>query len=239
MAVTRSVEVEVTSRSVEFSSDTMGMETFHKQSDFWGRLTLWTLIAVSFVPPLYFSFILGYHPGWSAILGGLVGYAAFVGVMWFLEPITYYPILGKSGTYIAFLTGNIANMCLPCAAAAQESVGAEPGTKKAELAGTLGIATASLTNIIVVIVSVLGGTFLLSIIPQSVQDALQFILPAIFGGVLGQFAMKKPLYGLIALLVGMAVLFSPIMALFKLVLCVVLTVAVVLFMEKLKGTKNA
>ncbi|MGI8384083.1 small-conductance mechanosensitive channel [Robertmurraya sp. P23] len=237
MAISRFVEVA--SRSVERGSEVIDMDTFHKQSDFWGRLTLWTLILLSFVPPLYFSFVLGYHPGWSAILGGLVGYAAFVGVMWFLEPITYYPILGKSGTYIAFLTGNIANMCLPCSASAQEAVGAEPGTKKAEIAGTLGIATASLTNIIVVILSVLGGTFLLSIIPQPVEDALKFILPAIFGGVLGQFAMKKPLYGLIAFAIGMAVFFSPITALIKLVLCVALTVSVVLFMEKLKGAKSA
>jgi len=235
VAVSRTVDVK--GKSIEARSETMGMEAFHHQSDFWGRLTLWILTAVSFLPPLYFSFVLGYHPGWSAILGGLIGYAAFIGVMWFLEPITYYPVLGKSGTYIAFLTGNIANMCMPCSAAAQEAVGAEPGTKKAEIAGTLGIATASLTNIIVVVITVLGGTVLLTIIPQPVQEALKYILPAIYGGVLGQFALKKPLYGLIALVIGVAILFSPIPSLFKLVLCVGLTVSAVLMMEKIKETK--
>jgi hypothetical protein len=194
------------------------------------------LIVMSFVPPIYFSFILGYHPGWGAIIGGLIGYAAFIGIMWFLEPITYYPVLGKSGTYIAFLTGNIANMCLPCSAAAQESIGAEPGTKKAEIAGTLGIAVASLTNIVIIIAVVLSGSYILTIIPQSVQNALQFILPAIYGGVLGQFALKKPLYGLVAFVIGMAVLFAPIFSLIKIVLCVAITIAVVLFIEKSKGS---
>lgn len=230
-----STKVEATtSAKIDIGHEAMGMQTFHNKSDFWGRLTLWSLIIVSFIPPLYFSFVLGYHPGWSAILGGLVGYAAFIGIMWALEPITYYPVLGRSGTYIAFLTGNIANMCLPCSAAAQESIGAEPGTQKAEIAGTLGIATASLTNICVIIVTVLGGTYILSVIPQPVQDSLQFILPAIFGGVLGQFALKKPLYGLVALIIGMVVLFSPIFSLIKIVLCVGLTVGIALYLEKLK-----
>lgn len=225
----------VTEAKIEVRQTTMSMQGFHGKSDFWGQTTLWMLIVMSLVPPIYFSFILGYHPGWGAIAGGLIGYAAFIGIMWFLEPITYYPVLGKSGTYIAFLTGNIANMCLPCSAAAQESIGAEPGTKKAEVAGTLGIAVASLTNIVIIIVVVLSGSYILTIIPQSVQNALQFILPAIYGGVLGQFALKKPLYGLVAFVIGMAVLFAPIFSLIKIVLCVAITIAVVLFIEKSKS----
>ncbi|MEW9671295.1 small-conductance mechanosensitive channel [Ammoniphilus sp. 3BR4] len=228
-------QAEVTTTSVEVGSQSISMEEFHSKSDFWGRLTLWMLIIMSFVPPVYFSFVLGYHPGWGAIIGGLIGYAAFIGIMWFLEPITYYPVLGKSGTYIAFLTGNIANMCLPCSAAAQESIGAEPGTKKAEIAGTLGIAIASLTNIIVIIAVVLGGSYILTIIPQSIQDALKYILPAIYGGVLGQFSLKKPLYGLVAFVIGLAVFFSPIFSLIKIVVCVGLTITVVLFLEKLRS----
>lgn len=225
----------VTEAKIEVRQTTMSMQGFHGKSDFWGQTTLWMLIVMSLVPPIYFSFILGYHPGWGAIAGGLIGYAAFIGIMWFLEPITYYPVLGKSGTYIAFLTGNIANMCLPCSAAAQESIGAEPGTKKAEVAGTLGIAVASLTNIVIIIAVVLSGSYILTIIPQSVQNALQFILPAIYGGVLGQFALKKPLYGLVAFVIGMAVLFAPIFSLIKIVLCVAITIAVVLFIEKSKS----
>ncbi|WP_436373972.1 small-conductance mechanosensitive channel [Cytobacillus sp. BC1816] len=225
----------VTEAKIEVRETTMSMQGFHGKADFWGQTTLWMLIVMSLVPPIYFSFILGYHPGWGAIAGGLIGYAAFIGIMWFLEPITYYPVLGKSGTYIAFLTGNIANMCLPCSAAAQESIGAEPGTKKAEVAGTLGIAVASLTNIVIIIAVVLSGSYILTIIPQSVQNALQFILPAIYGGVLGQFALKKPLYGLVAFVIGMAVLFAPIFSLIKIVLCVAITIIVVLFIEKSKS----
>lgn len=232
-------QVEVKTANIVMGTETNSMEAFHSKADFWGRLTLWMLIITSLMPPLYFSYVLSYHPGWAPIIGGLIGYAAFIGIMWFLEPITYYPVLGRSGTYIAFLTGNIANMCLPCSAAAQEAIGAEPGTKKAEIAGTLGIAVASFTNIVIIIIVVLSGSYILTIIPESVQSALKYILPAIYGGVLGQFALKKPLYGLIAFVIGMAILYSPIFSLIKIVLCVGLTIALVLYIEKLRGSKES
>ncbi|WP_209121220.1 small-conductance mechanosensitive channel [Alkalihalobacillus sp. BA299] len=228
MAIAKRIEESIEIKSAQ----TDAMQSFHSKSDFWGRLTLWLVVLASLIPPLFFSFVLGYHPGWGAVIGGLIGYAAFVGIMWFLEPITYYPILGRSGTYLSFLTGNIANMCLPCSASSQEAIGAEPGSKKAEVAGTLGIAVASLTNILIIITVVLSGSFILTIIPQPVESAMQFILPAIFGSVLGQFAYKKPLYGLIAIVIGMVILFSPIFSLIKIVLCVALTIGAVLFLEK-------
>lgn len=211
------------------------MEVFYRRSHFWGRLTLLVIIIMSLIPPLYISFVLDAHPGWGVIATGLVGYASFIGIMWVLEPITYYPTLGVAGTYLAFLTGNIANMCLPCSSAAQKSVDAAPGSQKAEVAGVFGIAVASLTNIILLVIMIIGGTYLISMFPPFVEGMFGFVLPSIFGAVLGQFAYRTPKYGVIALVIGMAVLFSPIFSLIKIALCVTLTIAVVLFMEKKKG----
>ncbi|MBM7570117.1 small-conductance mechanosensitive channel [Aquibacillus albus] len=227
--------VERTVRPTTVSSDSIGV--FHQKAHFWGRTTLFLLIAMCFVPPLYLSFVLDAHPGWSAIITGLIGYASFVGIFWVLEPITYYPTLGVAGTYLAFLTGNIANMCLPCSAAAQKAVDAETGSRKAEIAGVFGIAVASITNILVIVTIILSGTYILSLIPPAVESAFNFILPAIFGAVLGQFAYKKPLYGIIAIIVGMAVLFSPIVGFIKIALTVGIVIAIVLFMEKQKEKK--
>ncbi|MEZ2457617.1 small-conductance mechanosensitive channel [Salinicoccus roseus] len=216
-------------------TEASSMEVFYRRSHFWGRLTLLVIIIMSLIPPLYISFVLDAHPGWGVIATGLVGYASFIGIMWVLEPITYYPTLGVAGTYLAFLTGNIANMCLPCSSAAQKSVDAAPGSQKAEVAGVFGIAVASLTNIILLVIMIIGGTYLISMFPPFVEGMFGFVLPSIFGAVLGQFAYRTPKYGVIALIIGMAVLFSPIFSLIKIALCVALTIAVVLFMEKKKG----
>ncbi len=212
-----------------------GIEMFHDKAHFWGRLTLFVLIAMCIVVPLYMSFVLDAHPGWNVILIGLIGYASFIGIMWVLEPITYYPTLGIGGTYLAFLTGNIANMCLPCSAAAQKAVGAETGSRKAEIAGVLGIAIASLVNIIIIVLIIFLGAAIVNVLPQAIHTAFNFILPAIFGAVLGQFAYKTPKYGIVALAIGLLILFSPIFNLIKIALTVALTITVIYYMEKQKG----
>ncbi|SFK53108.1 small-conductance mechanosensitive channel [Salinicoccus halodurans] len=234
MSYTTDNTVEMTAPQTE-AAEKNTIDIFYKRSHFWGRFTLLVLIIMCFAPPLYMSFILDAHPGWGVIAAGLVGYASFIGIMWVLEPITYYPTLGVAGTYLAFLTGNIANMCLPCSSAAQKAVNAEPGSTKAEVAGVFGIAVASLTNIAVLVVMVIGGTYLITLIPPYIEGAFNFVLPSIFGAVLGQFAYKTPQYGVIALVIGMIILFSPIFSLIKIALCVALTITAILFMEKKKG----
>ncbi|WP_110928735.1 small-conductance mechanosensitive channel [Bacillus massiliglaciei] len=215
------------------------MAGFHRKAHFWGRLTLWTVILITLIPPLYLSFGLGYHPGWGIIATAVIGVAAFVGIMWFLEPISYFPSLGISGTYMSFLVGNISNMCLPCSAAAQNAIGAEPGSKKAELAATLGIAAASLVHIIVLVPVILGGAFIVSVLPPAVQTAFQFVLPAIFGGVTAQFAMKRPVYGVIGISLGIVITLLPIPSFIKVILCVGGTIAMTYFYEKYKDSKQA
>ncbi|GIN93835.1 hypothetical protein J6TS1_38790 [Siminovitchia terrae] len=214
------------------------MAHFHNKAHFWGRLTLLMTILASLSAPLYMSFIVGAHPGWGPIISGLIGYAGFIGVMWVIEPITYYPILGIAGTYLAFLSGNISNLCLPCSAAAQEAIGVENGSNKGEIAGVFGIAVACLVNTIVIVIVILGGSYIIMMLPDVVKDAFNFILPAIFGAVLGQFAFKTPLYGLIGSMIGLTVLFSPIVSFIKIALCVAITIALILYMEKLKDKKG-
>lgn len=51
-------------------------------------------------------------------------------MLWFVEPISYFPVVGAAGTYMAFLSGNISNMRIPCASMAQVAADVEPGTEK-------------------------------------------------------------------------------------------------------------
>ncbi|WP_035178953.1 hypothetical protein [Alkalihalobacterium bogoriense] len=217
---------------VKKEKQTNGIDAYYTQIHFWGRFTIWIVIGLSILLPLYLSFVLGYHPGWGPIIAAYVAYAALMALAWTMEPILYYPTLGVSGTYLAFLTGNISNMCLPSAAAAQHSVGAEPGTKKGEIAATLGIGAASLVNIAILIPIIFGGSYLLSVLPESAQTMLQYILPAIFGGILGQFAIKKPIYALVGLLVALSITILPVGGLKNIFVSIIVTVMICLLIEK-------
>ena len=178
---------------------------------------------------------MGYHPGFSLIINSFLAYAAVVAIVWFLEPIMYFPVLGVSGTYVAFFTGNISNMCLPAVASCQEAVGVEPGTDKGEIVGTLGISAASLVNKLILIPVILAGLWLLTVIPESVQEVFPYVLPAIFGAVLAQFAGKFPIYGVLALVIGILVNMAPIPLFTKNVLCIVILVGIMLAAGKLKS----
>ncbi|SDK58655.1 hypothetical protein SAMN05216187_1116 [Jeotgalicoccus aerolatus] len=213
------------------------MNEFRAASHRWGRITIGLGILISLAMPLYISFVMGYHPGFSLIINSFLAYAAVVAIVWFLEPIMYFPVLGVSGTYVAFFTGNISNMCLPAVASCQEAVGVEPGTDKGEIVGTLGISAASLVNKIILIPVILAGLWLLTVIPESVQEVFPYVLPAIFGAVLAQFAGKYPIYGALALIIGILVNMAPIPLFTKNVLCIVLLVCIMLAAGKLKSKK--
>jgi hypothetical protein len=220
------------------TAQAIDFETYHLKSHFWGRLTIWSIIILTLLVPLYLSFGLGFHPGWTAIISGFTAYASIVMFVWVLEPISYYPILGVSGTYLAFLTGNIGNMCLPCASVAQSVVGAEPGTKKGEITASLAIATASLVNILILITVILSGSYLISLFPQSVLENFRFVLPAIFGGVIAQFAVKKPLFGAVGIAFGLFVNLGPVPRAFQTFVCILGTVIVCILLEKMKKQKE-
>lgn len=213
------------------------MNEFRAASHRWGRITIGLGILISLAMPLYISFVMGYHPGFSLIINSFLAYAAVVAIVWFLEPIMYFPVLGVSGTYVAFFTGNISNMCLPAVASCQEAVGVEPGTDKGEIVGTLGISAASLVNKLILIPVILAGLWLLTVIPESVQEVFPYVLPAIFGAVLAQFAGKYPIYGVLALIIGILVNMAPIPLFTKNVLCIVILVGIMLAAGKLKSKK--
>jgi len=135
------------------------------------------------------------------------------------------------------LNGNIGNLCLPSASIAQAAIDAEPGTKKGELTATLAIAAAAIVNTTILIFVVLGGSFLISLLPETVVDVFRFVLPAIFGGVIAQFAIQKPIWGVIGIAFGLFVNLGPVPAALQTFLCILGTVVVCMLLEKIKTNK--
>lgn len=197
--------------------DKVFLPTAHK----WGISTCLLAVFLCMLPPLYLSFVKGYFPGWGNVIAGLVLIASTSGVYWFVEPISYFPILGISGTYMSFLAGNIANQRLPCAAAAQNAVKAEPGSKKAEMAGILGIAASIIVNIVTLALLVVAGTLIVARMPPSMKASFKYVLAGVFGAMFIQFALKGPIYAVFALPVGIALNYvTPLPAYFRIPIAV-------------------
>ncbi len=156
-----------------------------------GKITGYVGVGVAFLPALILAVVYGILPKPAALLTAFIAGASSFGVLWFVEPISYFPVLGPVGTYMAFLSGNISNMRVPCASMAQEAAGVKPGTEQGSITATLGMAMSIVINVSVLTIGVILGSSILSMLPDSITEALSnYLLPALFGALLVQFGMK-------------------------------------------------
>lgn len=134
--------------------------------------------------PFALGIILGAMPDVGAVARGFVS----VGLVWTIsgvaEYLIYTPMLGAGGGYLAFITGNLINMKIPCAISARDMVGAKTGTAENEVISTLSIAASSLVTILVLALGVLMLVPLQPILQSEVlQPAFANVVPALFGAI--------------------------------------------------------
>lgn len=123
------------------------------------------------------------YPGMGPILGAILTLAGMEGWSWFVEPTLYFPMLGVTGTYMSYVAGNISNMRIPAATAAQKAVNAEVGTLRSEIAGVFGIIASIAINFIVLFTVIFFGDALIRILPTIIQQSFDYALPAVYGTV--------------------------------------------------------
>ena len=147
-----------------------------------GRIcTLITLCLLVSAP-----FLMGSYLGALLDLGAVAKAFLSVGLVWtvssVVEFLIYTPMLGAGGGYLAFITGNLINMKIPCAVNARDIVGAKTGTPENEIISTLSIAISSLVTILVLAFGVLLLTPLQPILQsEALQPAFSNVVPALFG----------------------------------------------------------
>lgn len=179
-------------------------QKFTKEIIKYGRLTNLLAIPLCFIPAAIMAVAYKAMPSTSDILGGWALIFSIFGVYAIVEPISYFPVLGLPGTYMSFLAGNIGNMRLPCSAIAQKAVGVEPGSKKAELVSTLGIAGSIITNLIIVTLAAIAGAAIMEVLPVGIKTAFNYASTAIFAATFSMSAVKKPILGVYA--IGMSLI---------------------------------
>ena len=166
-----------------------------------GRTTMLLGMVATLAPALLMTFYFGYNPGISAIVAGAICQISVSGAFWFSEPISYYPIVGRAGLYMTFLSGNTVNVRIPAAISAQQASGHLPGTNKGSIMGTVGMGVSVWVCAILLTISIIAGETLLAKVPASFMTVLSLIIPALFGGIFTQFAIKSPKTGTFALIV--------------------------------------
>ena len=182
-------------------------EAYNERTHLFGRIaciiTLVMLIGAPFVMGAY----LGAMPDLAAVGRGFLA----CGIVWMVsciaEYLVYTPMLGAGGGYLAFITGNLINMKIPCAMNARDMVDAKTGTPENEIISTLSIATSSLVTIVVLACGVVALIPLQPILQApALQPAFDNVVPALFGAMAYKYYRGNLKIAVLPLLV-MALLF--------------------------------
>lgn len=111
------------------------------------------------------------------------------------EPIIYSPMLGINSAYLAFITGNLSNLKIPCVVKAQEICGTKLGTEENEVVSTLSVATSTLvtTVIIAIFVLILAVSNVETAIKNTpwITPAFTCVVYALFGSLGGKYVVKN------------------------------------------------
>ena len=155
---------------------------YTKQTHRLGRVLSLITVALLLGAPFVIGALLGAYPDLGATARGFLS----VGLVWTVSSVAefliYTPMLGAGGGYLAFITGNLINMKIPCAVNARDLAGVRTGTPENEIISTLSIATASLVTIVIL---ALGVLLLIPLQPvlqsPALQPAFDNVVPALFG----------------------------------------------------------
>ena len=189
------------------NSKNFSVERFNRSTHRIGRIssavTLFLLVGAPFLVGLYLQAM----PDLSAAAKGFLS----VGLIWtvssVVEFLVYTPMLGAGGGYLAFITGNLINMKIPCAMNARDIAGTKAGTPENEIISTLSIAASSLVTILILALGVLLLQPLQPVLQSKVlTPAFENVVPALFGAMAWQYYRRNLKLALIPLAV-MTVLF--------------------------------
>ncbi len=187
--------------------NSMDYREYMEKTDRVGKIWIWTALVVVLMVPV--AICVYYHawPSGQAVLKGLIGVAPIYWTVGVIEVITYTPMLGTGGTYLAFVTGNLTSIKAPSALNAMENADVKPGSEEGEVISTMAIATSSIVTTLVIALGVIGLSALAPILDSPVlAPAFDNILPALFGGLAVVYVSKNWKISL-APLIFMVVLF--------------------------------
>ncbi|MBQ7115279.1 MAG: hypothetical protein IJN94_02555 [Clostridia bacterium] len=167
-------------------------KTYFDRVHSWGRISTITALCALLMFPIGICLYLNVFPPINGILAGLLKLIPTYWTVAVVEVIVYTPMLGAGGTYLSFVTGNIANLKLPCAINAMEGANVKANSEEGEVVSTIAIATSSIvTTIILAIGVIIFAPFLQAFTDNALlKPAFAQVLPALFGALGAGYFIK-------------------------------------------------
>lgn len=168
-------------------------EGYNGRTHTFGRIGLAIGVVLLVGAPFAMGAVLHAMPDLGAFGQGLAQIALVYIPSCVVEFLVYAPMLGAGASYLAFITGNILNLKIPCVVNARDIVGAKAGTPENEIISTLSVAASSLVTTLVIAAGVLLLAPLQPILAHpALQPAFNNVVPALFGALACKYFLKGP-----------------------------------------------
>lgn len=169
------------------------MRNMNNRNHLLGRIFLGLAILFILAVPVLMSIILQTLPDFRVIGISMLALIVFI-LGGFIEVITYSPMLGTSGTYLGFITGNLVNLKVPCAVNARELANAKHGSPEGEVISTISVATSTIVTTIIITIGVIALTPLTPVLKSPVlEPALGNAFTALFAALAYKYFIKDPI----------------------------------------------
>ena len=167
-------------------------KTYFDRVHSWGRISTISALCVLLMFPIAVTLYLDVSPSVTAILQGLLKLIPTYWTVAVVEVIVYTPMLGAGGTYLSFVTGNIANLKLPCAMNAMQGGKVKANSEEGEVISTISIATSAIVTTIVLAIGIIAFAPFLTTFTNSalLKPAFAQVLPALFGALGAGYFIK-------------------------------------------------
>ena len=180
---------------------------YEEQTHLLGKIWVWGMGLVLMMFPAAVCLYYNAWPDGAGLLKGLLAIAPMYWAVGFIEVITYVPMLGAGGSYLAFITGSLTMLKVPCTLAAFDRAGVKSGTPEGEAVSTIAVAVSSITTLLIIFLGVLLIVPLTPVLDNpALSPAFNQLLPALFGG-LGVALIAKNFKIAVAPIVAMVALF--------------------------------
>ena len=218
--------------------------TLSDKDHLYGRIFLGAAIVLILAIPVIMCLTLKVFPEWTILGKGLVGCIMFI-VGGFIEVMTYSPMLGTKGTYLAFFTGNLVNLKLPCAVNAREQANVKHGSQEGEIVSTISIATSTIVTTVILAVGVACFGLLSPVLQsETLKPGFDSAFAALFGALAYKYFIKNldialpPL--VISIVLASTIMFfndTTVLMLFSMIITAIYAYALLKAINKKKNNK--
>lgn len=175
---------------------------YRDKMHFYGRIFLVLGIGMMFLVPVVTWLVTGIGPNINQVVTGVIALSVLFLPGGIIEVLTYGPILGTSGTYLAFITGNLVNLKIPCVMNAREIAQTKINTEENEVISTIAIAASTITTIAIMGIGVMMLLPLKPILESELlRPAFNWVVSALFGALGYKYFKGHAIYAIAPMMV--------------------------------------